>query len=294
MKSKNRPIHEQNRRTKRGLTLIELVVVLAVAGIVGAIAVAVSFGSLAGVHARACQSSRDSIYTYWVMHQRMTGNVDYTLANAIDECLGGKNGADKIPGCPDAKTGEAGYYTADGDKILCKYHPDGKDTTWLDSYAELKEQLFHLQDNESVVIRGMEFTRKNNKIYDSAGTEYRRDNTELMRILWTAYGGNWPKMTQDGQPYSLIPYTTPKGEAATFVYATIRDTTQTNSFWGGWAASYVYDPYKKQWYQAANKTNNGIAGWTSMTKDAIQQQLEDAEKWVPVDLDFVPPEDLVS
>ncbi|MEG2395076.1 MAG: type II secretion system protein, partial [Ruthenibacterium sp.] len=94
------------------MTLIELVVVLAIAGIVGAIAVAVSFGSLAGVHARACQSSRDSIYTYWVMRQRMTGNVDDTLDSAIVDCLNGANGADKVPGCPDAKTGENGYYAA--------------------------------------------------------------------------------------------------------------------------------------------------------------------------------------
>ncbi|MEG2165401.1 MAG: type II secretion system protein, partial [Ruthenibacterium sp.] len=64
------------RKQKRGFTLIEVIVVLAITAIVGGIAVPLAYNSNNAVNARACQSSRDSLFTYFMMYRKLNGGTE--------------------------------------------------------------------------------------------------------------------------------------------------------------------------------------------------------------------------
>ena len=119
---KNRMRRErQSARRRRGFTLMEVIVVLAVTAIVGAIAVPAAMASLKGLEARQCQGSREAIYTYYVMQKKLTGST-----KTLEECIAFYTDATAagdsfIEPCP-----SGGTYTADSDgtptHVVCSVH----------------------------------------------------------------------------------------------------------------------------------------------------------------------------
>lgn len=115
---KRRPTSARGCSRRRGLTLMELIVVLAVAAIVSAIAIPLAMNSVSGVRERKCQSSRDIIYTYYILDQKLNGggrSLDYWIAYCQSDAAGDEH----VDACP-----AGGTYTAaaDGGSVVCSVH----------------------------------------------------------------------------------------------------------------------------------------------------------------------------
>lgn len=107
--------------SKRGFTLMEVIVVLAILAILGAIVVPTAIASTRGLEARQCQSSREAIYTYYVMQKKLTGST-----KTLQECIAwytdpAQAGDSYIEPCPCG-----GTYTADAEGaptcVVCSEH----------------------------------------------------------------------------------------------------------------------------------------------------------------------------
>ena len=279
------------QNNKHGLTLVELVVVLAIAGIIGAIAVATSFGPMESVQARACKSSRESIYNYYILAERVGSAKQFSNAmDYTDAALAGDRYVEKCP-C-------GGTYSWDNAEnptnVVCSYdaQKEGKSNSWLDNYAKEKDDIFTLKVGESYTINGVTFTRiSNTQVTTSTGetldyTNY-YNNTAMLKLLYAAYGYKWPTIEQGGKTFSLVPYTTIQGkELTTFIYATSNTTSASNPQ-GSWSGTYVYYPATQQWYKAVSGTNQSII-CTTGTKQDVEDMFNDTSKWEKVDLDVTP------
>lgn len=276
------------QQKKRGFTLIEVIVVLAIGAILAGVAIPLAFNGNNAVTARACQSSRDSLYTTFIMNQKLNGGTDiladylaaYQEALRKGEITSGNE--DYVLPCP-----QNGIFSAveDNSAIRCSIHSGKADDAWLFDYKEKARELMDLKDapvGTTVTVNGASFTYiGNNKIKDVAGKTYNMNaspNTNVIEMLYAAYGGVWPtleipKGDTNGfkRPLVLIPYTgidDVTKESCSIVFAS-RNTT---SFNGGWNATLVYFPDEKKWYVNDKGVNGGasIAGWNNKNYDEMR------------------------
>ncbi|MEG2834373.1 MAG: hypothetical protein RR859_09470, partial [Ruthenibacterium sp.] len=182
---------------------IEVIVVLAITAIVGGIAVPLAYNSHNAVNARACQSSRDSLFTYFMMNRKLNGDMEdlnVFLENHLKNTH--KGDEDYVLPCP-----QGGKFYAEKDielqtSVQCTVHTGKVDNKWLFDYKEKARELMELRNQPigtTITIDGRTYTNLDGEsIQDNTtGKKYNMNastNSNMVDMLYAAHGSHWPKL----------------------------------------------------------------------------------------------------
>ncbi|MEG3074008.1 MAG: prepilin-type N-terminal cleavage/methylation domain-containing protein [Ruthenibacterium sp.] len=289
------------KNKKCGFTLIEVVIVLAITAVLAGIAIPLAFKSNSAIDARACQSSRDSLYTTFIMNQKLNGGtkdlVQY-LADYEDNLKKGKitkGSEDYVVPCPQGGEFYAEVPLEEQTAVQCTVHTGKANEGWLFDYKEKARELMELRNQPigtTITIDGRTYTNLDGEsIQDNTtGKKYNMNastNSNMVDMLYAAHGSQWPTldMPKDApegldkldKPLALIPYA---GQDSTTSYPIVFASPNTATYNGGWMATLVYLPDEKQWYLCpggATKTS-GLWNWSSFTYDEMRKDLV-ANNW---------------
>lgn len=242
--------------SKKGVTLIELVVVLALVAVVGAIAVPAAMGSLSGPRTRACENNRAAITAYFNYIAKTNLTVEDSTKITIDgtayslsDILGaGSAGGYTIcgttlEGCPDG-----GQYSvaADG-TITCQKHA-AADFSW--------------------VIANPDGTLSWVKDYVAAnGNKWPYNNNSSSQIAYLEKNGGWYSFTDANGKTQYIKFYNGAQEGAaedSLIYTNGSSNQKPDGSYaaGDWTISNLYNPHTKQWYACSNTSSSFLAGTT--------------------------------
>ncbi|MEG1445726.1 MAG: prepilin-type N-terminal cleavage/methylation domain-containing protein [Ruthenibacterium sp.] len=286
------------RKQKRGFTLIEVIVVLAITAIVGGIAVPLAYNSNNAVNARACQSSRDSLFTYFMMNRKLNGGTEDLNVFLEDYTKNTHKGdEDYVLPCPQGGTFYAEKDIEAQTSVQCTVHTGKVDSKWLFDYKEKARELMELRNQPigtTITIDGRTYTYLGNQQVkdNTTGKEYNMNastNTNMIEMLYAAHGSQWPTLDipkdapggldQLTKPLFVLPYAGLDNTASYPIVFASPNNTST----GSWAATLVYLPDEAQWYLCPNgaKKTASIAGWNKKTYDEMRAELEN-NKWTKI------------
>lgn len=234
-------------KSKKGFTLIELIIVLAIIAIIGAIAVPLAFTAIDSSKKTVCEANRTTARRMIPQDEALRGSL-YTAAE-IEAFV-----TDNKIVCPKGGTitsrrlrGEIGMNAI---IVACSIHVDGTYASrgvWMDF-------MRFIDDNPSIT-----------------------SNDDLRRDFLAANGGKWPTLTVDGTTYYIQPFysqTADKNlplEDRVWLYATTDTGTANN-----WFVPFVFNPATEKWYKATKYDGTGSgSGSINNVKDVYE-----LEKWV--------------
>lgn len=275
---------ENKANNKKGVTLAEVTVVLALIAILAAIPVVASFGSLDNVNAQACRASADAIFAYWKVHNRLTGDNTYTAEQAIAYCLGADSGLDSVKACPSGGVYSVQYTGGEqhkvADKVVCSVHDKKRGTIEEELRAKMQNTVDAIKNGEKP--DGMHYV----------------NNDLIRKHMYQEYGDKWPTIEikdEHGnvtvlhiQPYYEGNVKEPPGSASEITAIFARP--DPGLILPNWNTAYLYNFETKQWYRHEGANGKLITDSSFMykSKEYLTNMLTNEQNgWKPIPNDQV-------
>lgn len=256
-------------RRKDGFTLIELIVVIAILGILALFLVPSFIGYAKDAKAAICDSNLVSINRAY--QSKLTKLGESENQALLTEVLNNKDSEyfSTTPECPDDGNYLVESYTTESVneayRVKCTVHSETKSTIPV----QILDQINDLRTNPD------KYQQFNPKGSDKKLTEYQLgNNDEIRKILKNANEGKWPKLTIAGKSEQLyvMPYFDSTSQEI-FVYARNKET--------GWNdVNYIYDNTENVWYVSPNKDSKIMIANKSF--DTVKNEMN-TKKWIKLD-----------
>lgn len=249
---------------RKGFTLIELIVVIAILGILALFLIPSFIGYATDAKESICNSTLTSIQrAYQFQLAKQESDEKQSL---LEKVMNNEfNDFSSIPSCP---SGGIYYMINDGlegkaaFKVVCSEHSNelGKIPTQI-----INQMKYFTEDVKDLDVNSPEFDKyyelykklykdKPDMIKDKKGfkTNILNNNSELRNYLKYINGGTWPTMEVNGEKYYVQPYidlSTINGRVPSkdiVIYASVADGNN-------WYTNYIYDSNTGKWWTGKNR-----------------------------------------
>lgn len=228
---------ENSAAGRRGFTLMEMLVVVAIIAVLVAIAIPVFSSSLEKARAATCTYNR----------RALLGELTYTMAlDGLDQTRAEEIKATYGDMCP--SKGEISVTI--NDRVItvrCSVHTDAMSSGG-------NSNPFILDDFRGFV-----------KDPDNGVPSNQQRNDEYRKYYFEKNNNQWPTMTVDGKLCQIEPYWSTSGEV--WLLARWGDGTY---FVNSWSAPLVYNEAEGQWYAHYNQYNGKIDG-SNVKADSLEE-----------------------
>lgn len=278
---------------KKGFTLIEILVSLAIVAVLGATTIPSMMGFIDDRKAKECEIIRDEIVKMYIVF-RDSGDIKPTREDlesvivsnwGVDPCpSGGKYALDVIDGA------DSGGISVGIECSIQGHGRTAREGLYLRAEALFKKYLDIINNKSINTAKQAELLRA---LFDEMGTGYPAIGNEILRndhfrwYLFKQNGGKWedldPKINENVTKDKLYVNAYINKEGDIFIYA-----NQSGDGSGRpWAANAIYNPDDGYWYKPKAGTKPSYTELSGLdgTKDAwekVKAQLE--TEWEKVEL----------
>lgn len=296
--------HHKHREKQGGFTLVELIVVIAIIGILAALVVPSVTGYIERAQAVTCQHNIQSAAQMLdqVVAQDMGSYTNDDLTPLLGDIIDNNGGYFSKPiKCPSGGTYTySASWAPNGSlqcTITCSKHSgiEGSKTVGkqMDTSALTHmDKIIEMRNKEKLTPEEIELLSKllgnnlNNISYIS--------NDNIRKVLIKEYEGTWPKLedeiiakSQHLQKRELYvqPYVSVKNSKyeGTLIYA---GKAPNNNVGGKWEAYAIYNPTNDTWYEHIDGSyydvNKLYANNSKDTVESILASLNDTTQWIPI------------
>ncbi|MDO4270099.1 MAG: prepilin-type N-terminal cleavage/methylation domain-containing protein [Eubacteriales bacterium] len=250
------------RRTKKGFTLAELLIVIAILGVLLAIVIPVFSGHLQNTQKTVCQANRrvalDMLRDECLVNEAFKKECEkfyytpWSTVYALLEANGYSMDTEAL--CPAGGNIIVSYSAASkGCTLTCDKHDDMADTKLLGQYISFVTEY---------------------------GSSYNNSNSDMRKAFWEANGKAWPTMVFEDTTYQIEPfYKTDSSLASaapdrTWLFAR-PGTGDSGEITHNWNASLVFEPVSGKWYRYYDGYKYGASSEMNSCKSIadLQQML---------------------
>lgn len=289
---------QHKRRQKQGgFTLVELIVVIAIIGILAALVVPSVTGYVQRAQATTCQRNIQSAAQMLdqVVAQDMGSYDDEALNGLLGNIIDNNGGYFNKPvKCPSGGTYiYSASWAPNGSlqcTITCSKHEgiEGSKTVGKKLNDEMTERMNKIIELINNPDRSDE---EDELLKELTGTEFMGiKNYALREKTLEMYGGQWPELEKEitdkslkwkGKTLYVQPYVIENCPENYFVYA--NENTNIATAKDPWKTNAIYNPDNNTWYERVS----GDFRLTSVKNEEdvakLKEELNDTTKWTPID-----------